>query len=103
MFWIEFDPMGVSGLNEYSQNRQGKKHQFKLMNLYFQSDIIHQSVVELIHSEDREHFKYQLNWQSTLTPDLTLEQIIMQGISITFTCFHNLFINYTSTGPCLTC
>ena len=44
-----------------------------------QSDIVHQSVFELIHSEDREDFKTQLAWNSTLPADrrdLTLAQIL---------------------------
>ena len=46
----------------------------------FQSDIIHQSALELIHSEDREQFKFQLNWQQQLTGDtseMTLEQALL--------------------------
>ncbi|XP_046574647.1 LOW QUALITY PROTEIN: single-minded homolog 1-like [Haliotis rubra] len=33
---------------------------------FHQSDIIHQSVMELIHSEDRDEFKRQLSWSSGL-------------------------------------
>ncbi|PVD28478.1 hypothetical protein C0Q70_11066 [Pomacea canaliculata] len=33
---------------------------------FHQSDIIHQSVMELIHSEDREEFKRQLTWNAML-------------------------------------
>ena len=50
-----------------------------------QSDIIHQSVMELIHSEDREEFKRQLTWNSTLPQDkssLTLHEIMMPGTCI---------------------
>ncbi|GFO13795.1 Aryl hydrocarbon receptor [Plakobranchus ocellatus] len=35
------------------------------------SDIIHQSVMELIHSEDREEFKRQLTWNALLPGDKT--------------------------------
>ena len=34
----------------------------KFFGVLFQSDILHQSVLELIHSEDREMFKDQLQW-----------------------------------------
>lgn len=48
----------------------------------FQSDIIHQSVMELIHSEDREEFKRQLTWNSALPQDkasMTLHEAMMPG------------------------
>ena len=48
----------------------------------FQSDIIHQSVMELIHSEDREQFKTQLQWDSQLPPDkreMTLQEVLLPG------------------------
>ena len=51
-------------------------------NFLFQSDIIHQSVMELIHSEDREEFKRQLTWNSMLPTDkanLTLHEVMMPG------------------------
>ena len=35
----------------------------------FQSDVVHQSVFELVHSEDREELQRQLVWNSFLTPD----------------------------------
>ncbi|CAL1526779.1 unnamed protein product, partial [Lymnaea stagnalis] len=47
---------------------------------FHQSDIIHQSVMELIHSEDREEFKRQLTWNSMLPPDkagLALHEIML--------------------------
>ena len=50
--------------------------------LFAQSDIIHQSALELIHSEDRENFKGQLGWQSMLngdTAELNLEQVLLPG------------------------
>lgn len=46
---------------------------------FHQSDIIHQSVFELIHSEDREEFKRHLSWNSKLPPEkanLTLNEIL---------------------------
>ena len=48
----------------------------------FQSDIIHQSALELIHSEDREEFKKQLSWRSQVPPDqpdMTLQQVLLPG------------------------
>jgi len=51
-----------------------------------QSDIVHQSVMELIHSEDRDQFKMQLNWRSALSQDaadLSLDQAMQPGQSIT--------------------
>mgnify|MGYP003555899487 CR=1 FL=1 len=41
---------------------------FKLSS---QSDIVHQSVYELVHSEDREELQRQLMWNSFLPPDLS--------------------------------
>lgn len=46
---------------------------------FHQSDIIHQSIYELIHSEDRDEFKRQLQWNSRLPPeksDLTLQDLL---------------------------
>ncbi|KAK4316263.1 hypothetical protein Pmani_012570 [Petrolisthes manimaculis] len=43
------------------------------------SDIVHQSVYELVHSEDREELQRQLMWNSHLTPDqsqLTLQEAL---------------------------
>ncbi|KAH8868514.1 Aryl hydrocarbon receptor [Schistosoma japonicum] len=37
---------------------------------FHQADILHQSVLELIHSEDREEFRRQLSWRSLLPPEL---------------------------------
>ena len=48
-----------------------------------QSDIIHQSAQELIHSEDRDAFKSQLDWRSQLTADnvdLTVDQLLQPGM-----------------------
>ncbi|CAH8664424.1 unnamed protein product [Schistosoma margrebowiei] len=36
---------------------------------FHQADILHQSVLELIHSEDREEFRRQLSWKSMLPPE----------------------------------
>ncbi|CAH8588715.1 unnamed protein product [Schistosoma turkestanicum] len=36
---------------------------------FHQADILHQSVLELIHSEDREEFRRQLSWRSMLPPE----------------------------------
>lgn len=44
-----------------------------------QSDIVHQSVYELVHSEDREELQRQLMWNSHLLPDqaqLTLQEAL---------------------------
>lgn len=46
---------------------------------FHQSDIIHQSVFELIHSEDREEFKRHLQWDSKLPSDksnLSLNEVL---------------------------
>ena len=40
-----------------------------IYNDYPQSDVVHQSVFELVHSEDREELQRQLHWNSFLTPD----------------------------------
>ncbi len=48
----------------------------------FKSDIIHQSIYELIHSEDRDEFKKQLNWTSNLPSDktdLTLHDLLTKN------------------------
>ncbi|CAH1799589.1 unnamed protein product [Owenia fusiformis] len=47
---------------------------------FHQSDILHQSALELIHSEDRDDFQNQLNWRSQLPQskqDMTLQQVMM--------------------------
>ena len=37
----------------------------------FQSDIVHQSVYELVHSEDREELQRQLTWNAFLPTELS--------------------------------
>jgi hypothetical protein len=37
-----------------------------------QSDVVHQSVYELVHSEDREELQRQLHWNSFISPDQNL-------------------------------
>ena len=46
------------------------------MLLLLQSDIVHQSVYELVHSEDREELQRQLLWNSFLPPESS-------GVSLT--------------------
>ena len=46
-----------------------KGEYFHIYNDYPQSDVVHQSVFELVHSEDREELQRQLHWNSFLTPD----------------------------------
>lgn len=41
----------------------------------FQSDIVHQSVYELVHSEDREELQRQLLWNSFLPADMSSMQL----------------------------
>lgn len=51
--------------------------------LIFQSDICHQSVYELVHSEDREELQRHLMWNSHLPAertDLTLQQALAPGM-----------------------
>nr|ACM16807.3 aryl hydrocarbon receptor [Ruditapes philippinarum] len=65
---------------------------------FHQSDIIHQSVMELIHSEDREEFKRQLTWNSMLPADksnLTLHEIMMPEN------YHYLHRSFTVRFRCL--
>lgn len=47
--------------------------------LFFQSDIVHQSVYELVHSEDREELQRQLLWNSFLPQEvnnLSLQDVL---------------------------
>ncbi|CDS37109.1 aryl hydrocarbon receptor [Echinococcus multilocularis] len=51
---------------------------------FHQSDILHQSVMELIHSEDRDEFHRQLSWQAMLPPEhrnLTLQEVLSPAYS----------------------
>jgi aryl hydrocarbon receptor len=41
------------------------------LSLDLQSDIVHQSVYELVHSEDREELQRQLMWNSFLPAELS--------------------------------
>jgi len=64
-----------------------------------QSDIVHQSVMELIHSEDREQFKTQLNWRSALpqdVADLTLDQAMQPGLRWYITYFRKTVKKYAA-------
>lgn len=50
-----------------------------ILHQSFQSDIVHQSVYELVHSEDREELQRQLLWNSFLPPEvsnLTLQDVL---------------------------
>ncbi|XP_074660031.1 uncharacterized protein LOC141912623 [Tubulanus polymorphus] len=65
---------------------------------FHQSDIIHQSVMELIHSEDREEFKTQLQWDSQLPPDkrdMTFQEVLLPENA------HLLQRNFTVRFRCL--
>nr|AAZ83700.1 aryl hydrocarbon receptor [Dreissena polymorpha] len=65
---------------------------------FHQSDIIHQSVMELIHSEDRDEFKRQLTWNSMLPADkatLTLHEVMMPEN------YHYLHRSFTVRFRCL--
>ncbi|KAK9880260.1 hypothetical protein WA026_010135 [Henosepilachna vigintioctopunctata] len=47
---------------------------------FHQSDIVHQSVYELVHSEDREELQRQLMWNSFLPPDsgnMSLQEVLL--------------------------
>ena len=48
-----------------------------------QSDVVHQSVFELVHSEDREELQRQLHWNSFLTPDQATIPLQVTMITIT--------------------
>ena len=48
----------------------------------FQSDVVHQSVFELVHSEDRDELQRQLNWNSFLGPEnSTIPIQVRRGIT----------------------
>lgn len=69
---------------------------FSLVRL--QSDIVHQSVYELVHSEDREELQRQLMWNSFLPPEqsgITLQEAILPENS------HLLERNFTVRFRCL--
>lgn len=64
----------------------------------FQSDIVHQSVYELVHSEDREELQKQLMWNSFLPAEhsgITLQEAILPENS------HLLERNFTVRFRCL--
>ena len=72
------------------------------MTSLFQSDVIHQSVYELVHSEDREELQRQLMWSSFLTPEeqqanppLTLQDLLLPENS------HMLERSFTVRFRCL--
>ena len=51
-----------------------------------QSDSLHHTVMDLVHSEDRNEFKNQLNWRAHLPQDqqdMTLQQVMMPGALLT--------------------
>lgn len=68
------------------------------MSFCSQSDIVHQSVYELVHSEDREELQRQLMWNSFLPPEqsgITLQEAILPENS------HLLERNFTVRFRCL--
>ena len=51
-------------------------------SVLLQSDSLHHTVMDLVHSEDRNEFKQQLNWRAHLPQeqqDMTLQQVMMPG------------------------
>lgn len=68
----------------------------------FQSDIVHQSVYELVHSEDREELQRQLMWNSHLTSDqagLSLQETLhgdQQALERNFTVRFRCLLDNTS-------
>lgn len=69
--------------------------------LFLQSDIVHQSVYELVHSEDREELQRQLMWNSAIptepgspSPSITLHEalhpdngrLLQRSFTIRFRC-----------------
>lgn len=70
----------------------------KIHHSIFQSDIVHQSVYELVHSEDREELQKQLMWNSFLPAEhssITLQEAILPENS------HLLERNFTVRFRCL--
>ncbi|KAH9414147.1 hypothetical protein DERP_014366, partial [Dermatophagoides pteronyssinus] len=68
---------------------------------FHQSDICHQSVYELVHSEDREELQRHLMWNSNLPTDrstLKLSEILLTGL---FENCHLLERNFTVRFRCL--
>lgn len=64
----------------------------------FQSDIVHQSVYELVHSEDREELQRQLMWNSFLPPESA--NIGLQDVLLPDNC-HMLERSFTVRFRCL--
>lgn len=65
---------------------------------YLQSDIVHQSVYELVHSEDREELQRQLMWNSFLPPESA--NIGLQDVLLPENC-HLLERSFTVRFRCL--
>lgn len=70
----------------------------KLLFILFQSDIVHQSVYELVHSEDREELQRQLMWNSFLPPESA--NIGLQDVLLPDNC-HMLERSFTVRFRCL--
>ncbi|PSN49162.1 hypothetical protein C0J52_10139, partial [Blattella germanica] len=66
--------------------------------LFPQSDIVHQSVYELVHSEDREELQRQLMWNSFLPPESA--NIVLQDVLQPENC-HLLERSFTVRFRCL--
>ncbi|CAH8666446.1 unnamed protein product [Dicrocoelium dendriticum] len=65
---------------------------------FHQADILHQSVLELIHSEDREEFIRKLSWRNELPPELqscTLSELMTRELC------HHLRRRFTVRFRCL--
>uniref|UniRef100_A0A0N5AT81 Aryl hydrocarbon receptor n=1 Tax=Syphacia muris TaxID=451379 RepID=A0A0N5AT81_9BILA len=61
---------------------------------FHQSDILHQPLFEMIHSEDREEIEQQLNWRCNLPPNFTCLQEVFNAI-------HYLERNVSARFRCL--
>ena len=56
--------------------------------------MVHQSVFELVHSEDREELQRQLHWNSFLTPDQATIPLQVSIINITMMIITIILISF---------
>jgi hypothetical protein len=68
---ILIDSFSLNCFTKSSFKKIGDLRLHFFMFFLLQSDIVHQSVYELVHSEDREELQRQLLWNSFLPPELS--------------------------------
>ena len=88
---------GTLNEQQYNLVKWIPKKVITIFSVVFQSDVVHQSVFELVHSEDREELQRQLAWNSFLTPDQATIPLQVSTSHLNKLCLTNEIFNHLPT------